>query len=86
MRPKSFSINGGLAQSYKTPVVHTYDLLWKEDGIFELRQTELVKSYKDGRQTTYNYDEQGREVSWHKGETGEFCTIQTPKVFKRVSN
>ena len=86
LRPKSFSINGGLAQSYKTPVVHTYDLLWKEDGIFELRQTELVKSYKDGRQTTYNYDEQGREVSWHKGETGEFCTIQTPKVFKRVSN
>ena len=85
LRPDAFSVNNGPSNSYKSARAYNYNLLWNEEGAFELRQAEIEHSFKNGQVTTYQYDVQGREIRRTKSRDGGTSTnIETAKVFRRV--
>ena len=85
LRPDAFSVNNGPSNSYKSARAYNYNLLWNEEGAFELRQAEIEHSFKNGQVTTYQYDVQGREIRRTKSGDGGMSThIETAKVFRRV--
>ena len=79
LRCESFSVNDSPVKPKEA--VYTYNVLWKKDGTFELRQANLEQVNKNGK-TTYTYDSAGREIKHSYLSTGEFENVETAKIFR----
>lgn len=81
LRCETFSVNDSLVKPKEA--VYTYNVLWKKDGTFELRQANLEWLNKNGR-TTCTYDSAGREIRHSYLSTGEFESVEAAKIFRRI--
>ena len=66
--------------------VYNYDLLWRNDGAFELRFAEVERTLVDGSISIIQYDAEGREIKRTKGKGNEYRSVETAKLFRRVPN
>ena len=66
--------------------VYKYDLLWRNDGAFELRFAEVERTLVDGSISIIQYDAEGREIKRTKGKGNEYRSVETAKLFRRVPN